>query len=102
MQQLKDKHPTLKLVLLTAPDGQEVVVRKPDRMMYRRYRGQMMDEGRRADANEIFLRQCTVYPSEAELEAMIDDAPGLADTFSGKLLKVAGLAGEDKVEKKAL
>jgi hypothetical protein len=102
VEALKAKHPDVKLVVLTAPGGEEVVVKKPDRIAFRRYRGAMMDDARRADANENLLRQCLVHPDAAAFEAMLDEAPGLSDTFSGKLLRIAGLGNETQVEKKAL
>jgi hypothetical protein len=80
--------------------GVEVIVRTPGRAQWKRFRALTADEKRRPDALETLLRDCLLYPSLSDLDAILDRRPGLAETFGGQLVELAGLSGE--AEKKDL
>lgn len=102
LEALKAEHPNLKLVVLRAPGGEEVVVRRPNREIWKRYIGAMMTDDRKLDAGENLLKTCLVFPDPSGFEALVDDAPGLVMTFTGALMDVAGFSPGEKVEKKAV
>ena len=89
---LKDKHgPDLHVL---SHDGVEIVVKRPGKAEYRRFRHMTLDERRKEDAAETFVRDCTVLPDAKALAAEFEVRPGLIDTFAGKLIELAGTAKE--------
>lgn len=89
---LKDKHGNDLHVL--AHDGVEIVCKRPGKAEYRRFRHMTLDERRKEDAAETFVRDCTVYPEAKELGVAFEVRPGLIDTFASKLVELAGTAKE--------
>ena len=81
-------------------DGIEVLVKPPTRPQWKRFRALIADEKRRPDALEQLLRDCLVYPGLTDLDAILEKKPGLAESFGGSLVELAGLS--DRVEKKVL
>jgi hypothetical protein len=91
---LKDKHGP-DLHLLRSPDGSiEVVAKRPGRGEYRRFRRMTLDERKKEDASETFVRDCIVFPDAAELAKIFEVQPGLVDTWASKLIDLAGTAKE--------
>ena len=78
-------------------DGVEVVAKRPGGPQYRRWKQLTLDEKRRIDAGATLVRDCVVHPAAAELQALIDERPGLVDTFAGKLVELAGASQEATV-----
>lgn len=78
----------------------KVFVRSPQTGVWRRFRSQMQEAKRRDEASEQLFRACLLHPSQEVFNAMLEDEPGLLDTFASELCEVAGLAKE--VEKKVL
>ena len=100
VDELREKFPNAKHIhKLTAPTGEAVWVRRPDMGTYRRFRTHIQDERRKLDAPENLLKACLLQPTPKEFDLMLEDRPGLLDTFANELMVVAGLAKE--VEKKA-
>ena len=97
IQALKSKHGST-LTLLSAANN-HVVVRPPSRGEWKRYRTQMHDDAQRPDAAEHLLRACIVHPDSAQVEALLNRLPGLAESFGAAVLE---LAGRVETEKKAL
>ena len=77
-----------------APQVAEIIVKVPGRAEYRRFKTLGLDERRRVDAGETLLRDCCLSPDAKGLADLLERAPALAETFSGKLLELAGMAQE--------
>jgi hypothetical protein len=88
IEELKAKHPGLKLHLLGDEDAQ-VVVRVPSPAIYRKGKAKSRDEKTSLDANETLVRDCLVYPDQVAFGAMLEEYPGLADTFATALMGLA-------------
>lgn len=99
LAELKAKHGEL-FQLRAALTGDVVVVRRPPEPLWRRFRTQMMDPGKKAYAPEQMLLDCIVHPERKTVQAMFTALPGLVETFAGELATLGG-AGQD-VQKKAL
>lgn len=99
VEQLKKQHGVSKVHVFSA-SGHTVLVRMPATAVWRRFRSEMNDVRRRDDAGERLLRSCLLHPDQAGFDAMVEDQPGLLDTFANELAEVAGLA--KSVEKKVL
>lgn len=98
IEQLKEKHKVSQVHTFISESGHAVHVRMPDQARWRRFRAQVNDDRKRVDAAETLFRSCLLWPAPAALEAMLDEQPGLLDTFASQLVKLAGLDRE--VEKK--
>jgi hypothetical protein len=51
-------------------------------------------ERNKFDAMDRLVKDCTVYPDAVALDAMINDFPGVAVSFSNDLLKMSALTQE--------
>jgi hypothetical protein len=96
IDELKAKHGELHQ--LSSPNF-TVIVRKPDRQVWRKFCDAIVDERRRVDAVERLFLDCVVYPESAAVNAMLDSKPALAQQFGSE---VADLAKDGEVEKKVL
>jgi hypothetical protein len=95
IEALKAQTPDGKLREFSATvEGKEyiVYVRRPSRAEYKDFRAAASNDKKQAAALETLLCTCVVYPSGAAFQAMLDEAPGLSETFGEELLKIAGLA----------
>ncbi len=71
--------------------GEDTIIAvPPSRMVWRRFKMTMQDERKRPDAFEVLLRDCVKHPEPAEIEAMLNRKPGLAETFGDSLCELAG------------
>lgn len=75
----------------------EIAIRAPKRHEYKAFRARAMDPDKRADAMEDLLRQIVVHPSRAELDAILDDYPGLAESkeMSRAVEQFVGMVADD-------
>lgn len=96
IEELKAKHGE---VFLLASKSHEVVVRKPDRQIWRKFVTLAADQSRRPDAIERIFLDCVVYPDAAGVQALLDRYPALAQQFGAE---VTDLARDGEVEKKVL
>lgn len=101
---LKAKHgDKLKVIPIPATEFDpecEVVIKRPPRGEYKRFRAMLFDEEQKAGALETLARSCVVYPEPAEFNKMLDERPALAETVGGKCAEFAGAEG--KVDAKKL
>ena len=97
IDELKAQHGTI--FELTA-SGESFIAKPPARDVWKRFRAQVMDEGKRIVAMENLVRGCIVSPTGPELDSVFDRLPGLVETLGKKLVEEAGAGGE--AEKKAL
>lgn len=96
LEELKGKHG--ELTELKAA-GYAVLVKKPGRAQWRKFKTFAADENKRVDCVEVLFRDCVVYPPAPDVEAMLAEKPALAEKFGEALCEMAG-AGE-AVEKNA-
>jgi hypothetical protein len=73
-----------------------VVLRKPTRAEYKRFRSLFWDEKRRSDAIEMLVRDCVAFPPKEAFAAMLEDRPGIADRCGNVALELAGIVGDDE------
>lgn len=96
LEELKAKHGELHEL---SSDHYAVVVRRPDRQVWRKFVDSAADERRRTDAIERLFLDCVVWPDLPTVSVMLDARPALAQQFGAE---VAALASDGAVEKKAL
>lgn len=80
----------------------DVVVRPPTRLEYTNFKTQAA-KSRNNDSAQIRLmeglvRQCLVWPTKEEFDALLENYPALADSYSEEVMKLAGAT--DKVSVK--
>lgn len=80
-------------------DEYDVVVKRPDRPSYKRFKSMMSDPQKRVDALEQLMRDCLVHPTRQEFDAMLDKRPALGDLFGARVLELAGLTAEAEAKK---
>lgn len=104
IQELKSKHgEKLKVIPIPATEFDaecEVVIKRPPRGEYKRFRAMLFDEEQKAMALETLARSCVVFPEAADFNKMLDERPALAETIGGKCAEFAGAEG--KVDAKKL
>jgi hypothetical protein len=97
---LKAKHGEDSVHPLTTTDGKyTIVVRRPGRAQWKRFRHMIADPAKRADALETLVRDCMLYPDRQAFEAMLEERPALAEVFGDEVGELAGSGLE--VEKNA-
>jgi hypothetical protein len=86
-------------VMHLSAEGFEVLVRRPSREQYRRFRAAVNDPKLKPDAVENLLRDCTAHPDAKGLDAILDARPGLAEVFGSAVLDLAGVGAEADAKK---
>jgi hypothetical protein len=95
LAELAQKFPNRGLTRFVATvSGKEYVVYavRPTRALYKRFRKQVSDDRVKSEALELLVCECVVHPEPALFQAVLDEAPGLSETFGEKLLEVSGLS----------
>lgn len=88
--------------IMTAPlESQiiEIAVKKPSRAAYDQYRQNLFDEDRRRFAFLNLLMECVVYPDRSQMDSILDELPGLPETFGPECAKLAGNTRAVEVKK---
>lgn len=98
LERLRDDHAGEDLYLLSSRDA-AIVVRKPTRPEYKRFRAQSADPAKRDIAMESLVKSVLVHPSAKEFDALLDRLPALCEEFAGEVLEFAGMAGEAESRK---
>ena len=80
-------------------DEIEIVVKRPPRAEYKRFRAMLFDEAQKPDALETLALACVIYPSVADFKNMLIDRPALGDTVGRKCSEAAGGGGEAQAKK---
>lgn len=102
IDEAKAKHGTVLHLVHADEDGgvlAEVLVKKPSRAAYKRFRAMSFDEKQRADAMETLMRDAVVYPAQAEWDAMLDVYPALCETFAKDVLALLGAGAKADAKK---
>ena len=77
-----------------------IVLRKPSRDEYQRFRADVSDEKKRAAAAGKLVKCLVVHPPEwSEVEAIFDEYPALEDQAANAALQMAGATKEASVGK---
>lgn len=81
-------------------NARTIVVRKPNRIEWKRFKSQARDDAKQDDAGLNLVKTVLLHPSADELDAFIEEFPGLEDSFGVAIIELIQL--REKVEKKAL
>jgi hypothetical protein len=101
IEKLRAEHGPGKLHLLPDPsdEGEEIIVRPCTRPEWQRFQNGISDAARAGKALEQLIRDCLVHPSRADLDAMFDRRPGLADTWGKALAEISGASRRVEAKK---
>ena len=103
IQQLKEKFPGANLHTLvidgTDRNSEAVICKAPSRGDWKRFMQMTADKDRRNAALETLVRGCLVWPDAAAFDEMLEDKPGLCETFGTALTRIAGLQGDAESKK---
>jgi hypothetical protein len=77
-------------------DAWEIVFKKPSRPQYKMFRANNQNPARKADAQEILLRECIVFPLRERFDELLNKYPAIpeAEAVSEALVEAMGLEGE--------
>jgi hypothetical protein len=70
----------------------EVVLRRPSRAEYNRFRTQAMDPARKADAQDVLVRQIAVEPAGEAIGALIDEWPAIPEACGEAIDVLSGMS----------
>lgn len=77
-----------------------VLVRSPKRAEYRKFKATVLgNQAAAADALETLLREVVVFPDSAAFDALLEQKPGLSETFGQKVLEIAGVSEQVSLKK---
>lgn len=84
--------------VVTDPTGKEwcVVLRKPNSGEYKRFRSWSNQPMRMAEAQEQMVKDTCVFPTGGDLEALLEDWPGVPEACGRMILELAGMAGVER------
>lgn len=84
-----------RIAVVASPDSKswQVVLRKPKRAEYKMFRAHSGDPVKRSEAQETLFKQTCVAPTGAELEALLDEWPGIPEACGAALMSLAGMTG---------
>ena len=64
----------------------ECILRPPKRAEYKRFKHQTHNPATAADAQEMLVRQCVVYPDRVVFDALLEEYPAIPEALSKPLL----------------
>lgn len=99
IDELKAKHGD-NLHMIRTDDDDMIVAKPPTKGTYDKYKAALFDNQKKTRAGEFLVRDCLVFPDKQTFAAMLEEKPALAETFSQKLLELAG--ARESVEAKKL
>jgi hypothetical protein len=73
----------------------QAVFRAPKRSEYKLFRSQANNPVQKPDAQETLARKCVVFASPKDLDALLEDFPGIAEAIGDKLAELAGMATDE-------
>jgi hypothetical protein len=90
----KAEHPGVELHLLSNPDTDDQIICKgPNEGEWKRFKeksGTTVPE--QLAAARTLVVSCLVYPSKEDFVALVQQRPGLPETFAGELTEIAGIS----------
>lgn len=81
-------------IYLVSAAGVSVIIRPPSREAFRRFNAMAARESQRYEALETLVRDCVVWPGQAELSALLEKKPGLVAPIAEKAIELAGAVQE--------
>ena len=102
VHELKEKHGQhLTLLVVTTTSGEhELVVKKPGREVWNRFREAIATGPKeRVEGGATLIRDCLVYPEWQEFLTYVQESPAIEDEVTGEITKLAR-AAEKVVAKK--
>lgn len=96
--ELKLKHPAKDLHRLVSGDF-EIVVERPSRLEYKRFRAALADGNKREIAVENLLLAVLIYPERPTFNKLLDTFPALCEEFGDPVLELVGLTGQATAQK---
>lgn len=100
VDEVKAANPGVRLTMLrvAAAGGEaEIIVRSPTPAIYRKMKAKGKDERSALDANETFVRDCLAWPDPKAYSALVEQYPGINDTFANRLADLALAVKESEV-----
>jgi len=97
LEELEALHKRIGVV--THPDGKSwyVVLRKPKRAEYKLFRANSNNPQLQAEAQEkLFKCTCVVPATQPEIEALLDEWPGIPEACARMFIELAGMAGVEE------
>ena len=79
-------------------DAWEVVLRKPSRAEYKQFRAMAHNSAQVADANELLVRKCCVFPAREAFDLLLEDWPGIPEACGEAIRSLCGLSAADDVK----
>lgn len=73
-------------VLESESTGHRVIVRRPSREAYRRFRSDRHNPDKRSQAIETLFLGSLLHPTPKDFDRILDEFPALADTFGAQIL----------------
>lgn len=101
VEELKQKHG--EIFELTVGEGERarsIVVRKPSRGEWKRFKVQARDDLKQDVAGITLVKTVLLNPTVPELDAWIEELPGLEDSFAAEVIRLIGAT--ERAEKKVL
>lgn len=100
IEKLKAAHPGVTLEKLVHPTlDADVMARPPTEGEWKHFQAQRQDDQQKVGANKQLALACIVYPDRDALKKMLAEHPGLADSWAGELVEMAGVARGMRREK---
>lgn len=101
VEELKGKHgPIFQLTVGSGDEARSIVVRRPNRMEWKRFKQQARDESKRDVAALNLVKTVLLDPAPEQFDSWMDEFPGLDDSFGSEVVNLVGLT--EKPEKKVL
>lgn len=81
--------------------GPRCAFRRPSPAEWHRYRSDALnpDPQVKANALQVIVIPCCIYPAQAAFLAMVHERPGLVETFGGELVEFGGIERAKKAER---
>jgi hypothetical protein len=88
IERLREAHEEIAVLVYK---DQDIVLRRPTRGEYKRFRATSFNEKSRDTALEDLVRAMVVHPDRSAVERIFDRYPGFAESVSKPVLELAGL-----------
>lgn len=80
------------------PPPWEIVLRKPTRAEYKRFRAMSHNPAQVPDAQEVLARATVVYPTREEFDALLEEYPGIPEACGKSFTELSGIAHQEDVK----
>lgn len=80
------------------PPAWEVVLRKPTRAEYKRFRAMSHNPSQVSDAQEVLARSTVVYPTREAFDALLEEWPGIPEAAGKAFTELSGIAHQEDVK----